>query len=125
MRQSVHTTDAPRALGTYSQAIVAGNTVYLSGQIGLDPATGELADGFENQLHRVFRNLSAVAAEAGTSLDAAVRATVFLVDFADFPKLNDIMAQYFREPYPSRTTVQVSALPKGARVEVDVILVKG
>lgn len=125
MRQSVHTADAPRALGTYSQAIVAGNTVYLSGQIGLDPATGELADGFENQLHRVFRNLAAVAAEAGASLDAAVRATVFLVDFADFPKLNDIMAQYFREPYPSRTTVQVSALPKGARVEVDVILVKG
>jgi len=125
MRQSVHTAAAPRALGTYSQAMVAGNTVYLSGQIGLDPATGDLAEGFENQLHRVFRNLAAVAAEAGTSLDAAVRATVFLVDFADFPKLNDIMAQYFREPYPSRTTVQVSALPKGARVEVDVILVKG
>lgn len=125
MPQSIHTAGAPRALGTYSQAIVAGNTVYLSGQIGLDPVTGELAEGFENQLHRVFQNLAAVAAEAGASLDAAVRATVFLVDFADFPKLNDIMAQYFREPYPSRTTVQVSALPKGARVEVDVILVKG
>ena len=106
MRQSVHTADAPRALGTYSQAIVAGNTVYLSGQIGLDPATGELADGFENQLHRVFRNLSAVAAEAGTNPNATV-------------------APSFRAPYPSRTTVQVSALPKGARVEVDVILAKG
>jgi reactive intermediate/imine deaminase len=124
MRQAVHTADAPRALGTYSQAIVAGSTVYLSGQIGLDPASGELVSGFENQLHRVFRNLAAVAAEAGASLDNAVRATVFIVDFADFPKLNEIMGQYFREPYPSRTTVQVAALPKGALVEVDVILVK-
>ncbi len=124
MRQAVHTANAPRALGTYSQAIVAGSTVYLSGQIGLDPASGELVSGFENQLHRVFRNLAAVAAEAGASLDNAVRATVFIVDFADFPKLNEIMGQYFREPYPSRTTVQVAALPKGALVEVDVILVK-
>jgi reactive intermediate/imine deaminase len=124
MRQAVHTADAPRALGTYSQAIVAGSTVYLSGQIGLDPASGELVSGFENQLHRVFRNLAAVAAQAGASLDNAVRATVFIVDFADFPKLNEIMGQYFREPYPSRTTVQVAALPKGALVEVDVILVK-
>lgn len=124
MRQAVHTTEAPRALGTYSQAIVAGSTVYLSGQIGLDPASGELVNGFENQLHRVFRNLAAVAAQAGASLDHAVRATVFIVDFADFPKLNEIMGQYFREPFPSRTTVQVAALPKGALVEVDVILVK-
>lgn len=124
MRKAIHTQGAPNALGTYSQAIHAGDTIYLSGQVGLDPATGELVDGFENQIHRVFQNLVAVAAEAGSSLHHAARVTVYLVDFADFPKLNEVMAQYFLQPYPSRTTVQVAALPKGALVEVDAILVK-
>ncbi len=124
MRTRIHTTGAPKALGTYSQAIATSGAIYLSGQIGLDPATGELVQGFENQAHRVFRNLAAVAAEAGASLNDAVRATVFILDFADFPKLNEIMGQYFSEPYPSRSTVQVAALPKGALIEIDLILAK-
>ncbi|MBI1394547.1 MAG: RidA family protein [Betaproteobacteria bacterium] len=124
MRQAISTTNAPAALGTYSQAIRSGNVVYLSGQVGIEPATGELAEGFEAQMHQVFRNLRAVAGEAGARLDDAVRITVFIVDFAHFPKLNEIMSQYFSEPYPSRSTVQVAALPKGALVEVDAILVK-
>ena len=124
MREPLQTAGAPSAIGTYSQAIVAGDTLYLSGQIGLDPATGQLADGFEAQAHRVFRNLQAVAAAGGASLDDAVRLTVFLMDLAQFPRLNEIMAQYFQAPYPSRSTVQVAALPKGTLVEVDAILVK-
>lgn len=124
MREPIQTAGAPNALGTYSQAIVAGDTLYLSGQIGLDPATGQLLQGFEPQAHRVFRNLQAVAEAGGARLDDAVRLTVFLVDLAQFPSLNEIMAQYFSRPYPSRSTVQVAALPKGALVEVDAILVK-
>ena len=123
MPTPIQTPDAPQAIGTYSQAIQAGDTIYLSGQIGLDPATGELVAGFENQAHRIFRNLAAVAAAGGASLADAVRATVYLTDLADFPKLNHIMAGYFSAPYPSRSTVQVAALPKGALVEVDLILV--
>ena len=125
MRTPIHTESAPRALGTYSQAVAAGDTIYLSGQVGLDPASGELASGFEAQAHQVFRNLAAVAGAAGASLSQAVRATVFITDFAHFASLNEIMAQYFSLPYPSRSTVQVSALPKGALVEVDLILVRG
>ncbi|MEI7967813.1 MAG: Rid family detoxifying hydrolase [Betaproteobacteria bacterium] len=124
MREPIHTPDAPQAIGTYSQAIAAGSTIYLSGQIGLDATTGALVTGFENQAHQVFRNLAAVAAGAGAGLSNTVRATVFIVDFADFPKLNAIMAEYFTEPYPARSTVQVAALPRGALVEVDLILVK-
>lgn len=124
MREPIHTPDAPQAIGTYSQAIAAGSTIYLSGQIGLDPATGSLVTGFENQAHQVFRNLAAVAAGAGSGLSNTARATVFIVDFADFPKLNAIMAEYFSEPYPARSTVQVAALPRGALVEVDLILVR-
>jgi len=124
MREPIHTPEAPQAIGTYSQAIATGATIYLSGQIGLDPATGSLVTGFENQAHQVFRNLAAVAAGAGAGLSNAVRATVFIVDFADFPKLNAIMAEYFSEPYPARSTVQVAALPRGALVEVDLILVR-
>ena len=123
MSTAIQTQDAPQAIGTYSQAVRAGDTLYLSGQIGLDPATGELVAGFENQAHRIFRNLAAVAAAGGASLADAVRATVYLTDFADFPKLNEIMAAYFSAPYPSRSTVQVAGLPKGALLEVDLILV--
>jgi reactive intermediate/imine deaminase len=123
MREPVHSPAAPAAIGTYSQAIRAGGTVYLSGQTPLDPATMQLVDGIENQIHRVFRNLQAVAAAAGSTLHDAVRVTVYLTDLADFGKLNEIMPQYFREPFPARTTVQVSALPRGAAVEVDAILV--
>lgn len=123
MREPVHSQDAPAAIGTYSQAIKAGGAIYLSGQTPLDPATMQLVEGIENQIHRVFRNLQAVATAAGASLHDAVRVTVYLTDLADFPKLNEIMPRYFREPFPSRTTVQVSALPRGAAVEVDAILV--
>jgi reactive intermediate/imine deaminase len=124
MPTHIQTPDAPQAIGTYSQAIRAGDTLYLSGQIGLDPTTGELVTGFENQAHRIFRNLAAVATAGGASLADAVRATVYLTDFADFPKLNQIMAGYFSAPYPARSTVQVAALPRGALVEVDLILVR-
>lgn len=124
MRQPVHTDQAPKALGTYSQAIRADRTLYLAGQTGIDPATGRLAEGgFEAQAHQVFRNLAAVARAAGSSLDQAVKVGVFLTDFADFPKLNEIMAQYFAQPYPARTTIQAAGLPLGARVEADAILV--
>ena len=100
MKTPIQTRDAPEAIGTYSQAVRAGDTVYLSGQIGLDPATMQMAEGIEAQTHRVFRNLAAVAAAAGLSLDHAVRMTVYLTDLAHFARVNEIMAQYVREPYP-------------------------
>jgi len=124
-KQPIHTDDAPKAIGTYSQAVRAGNAVYLSGQIGLDPASMQLADGVEAQIHRVFRNLQAVAAAAGASLDDAVKLTVFLADLGHFAKLNEIMPQYLSQPYPARSAVGVSQLPRGALVEIDAILVKG
>lgn len=123
MRERVHTTAAPAAIGTYSQAIRAAGVIYLSGQTPLEPATGQLVTGIENQIHRVFRNLRAVAEAAGSSLEHAVRVTDYLTDLGDVPALNAIMPQYFREPFPARTTVQVAGLPKGASVEVDAILV--
>jgi reactive intermediate/imine deaminase len=121
-KQPIHTTDAPQAIGTYSQAIRAGNTLYLSGQIGLDPRTMQVVEGFEAQAHQVFRNLQAVAHAAGSNLDRAAKLTVFLADLADFPKLNEIMAQYVRQPYPARSAVGVSQLPRGALVEVEAIV---
>ena len=124
-RQTIHTDDAPQAIGPYSQAIRAGDTVYLSGQIPLDPATGELVTGdFRAAAQRVFENLRAVAAEAGGSLDDAVRVTIFLTDLGRFPLVNEVMAEYFTKPYPARVTIGVAALPKGAEVEVDCILVR-
>lgn len=121
---AIATDQAPKAIGPYSQAIRAGGAVYLSGQIPLDPATGELVGGdFEAQTRRVFDNLRAVAAAAGASLDDAVRVTIYLTDLARFAQVNAIMAAYFREPYPARVTIGVAALPKGAEVEVDCILV--
>ena len=125
MKTPIQTPGAPEAIGTYSQAIRAGATVYLSGQIGLDPATMQMADGVEGQTHRVFRNLAAVAAAAGLSLDHAVRMTVYLTDLAHFARVNEIMAQYVKEPYPARAAVGVAALPRGALVEIDAILYAG
>ncbi|MCC6775865.1 MAG: RidA family protein, partial [Hyphomicrobiales bacterium] len=108
-RSAIHTDRAPKAIGTYSQAIRAGNTVYLSGQIPLDPATGELLSGdIEAEIRRVFDNLAAVAAAAGGSLADVVKLTVFLTDLGHFPKVNEIMARYFREPYPARAAIGVA-----------------
>ena len=123
-KQAIQTPDAPQAIGTYSQAIRAGGTVYLSGQIGLDPATMLVVEGIEAQIHRAFRNLQAVATVAGASLDDAVKLTVFLTDLAHFARLNEIMAQYLKPPYPARSAVGVSQLPRGALVEIEAILVK-
>src|SRR2546421_8191082 len=125
MKTAIHTRDAPEAIGTYSQAVRAGDAIYLSGQVGLDPATMQLAEGIEGQTHRVFRNLAAVAAAAGSSLDHTVRMTVYLTDLAHFARVNEIMAQYVREPYPARAAVGVSGLPRGALVEIDAILHAG
>lgn len=122
-RRPVATDQAPGAIGTYSQAMEVDGTVYLSGQIPLDPATMELVGGdMEAQIRRVFDNLTAVAAAAGGQLGQAVKLTVYLTDLADFATVNEVMSQYFSPPYPARAAVQVAALPKGARVEVDAIL---
>ena len=123
MKTAIQTREAPAAIGTYSQAVKVGggSTLYLSGQIGLDPATMQMAEGVEAQAHRVFRNLAAVADAAGMSLDQAVRMTVYLIDLAHFARINEIMAQYVREPYPARAAVGVAALPRGALIEIDAI----
>jgi reactive intermediate/imine deaminase len=121
--QPIHSADAPAAIGPYSQAIRAGNTVYLSGQIPLNPTTGQLVDGIDAQAHQVFKNLRAVAAAAGGSLDDMVKLSILLFDLADFAKVNEIMATYFKAPYPARATYQVAGLPRGARIEVEGILV--
>ncbi len=130
MKTVIQTRDAPAAIGTYSQAVKVGedahgSTVYLSGQIGLDPASMQLAEGIEAQTHRVFRNLAAVAAAAGLGLDHTVRMTVYLTDLAHFARVNEIMAQYVHEPYPARAAVGVAGLPRGALVEIDAILHAG
>ncbi len=125
MKTAIQTKDAPAAIGTYSQAMRAGDTVYLSGQIGLDPATMQMAEGIDAQTHRVFRNLAAVADAAGLGLGHAVRMTVYLTDLAHFARVNEIMAQYLREPYPARAAVGVAGLPRGALVEIDAILHAG
>jgi len=122
-RTPIATPNAPQAIGTYSQAMRAGNTVYLSGQIPLDPATGEMVAGdMEAQVRRVFENLKALAAAAGSDLDHAVRVTVYLTDLQHFALVNRVMAEYFSQPYPARAAVGVAALPKGAAVEIDAIL---
>lgn len=122
-KQIIQTPDAPTAIGTYSQAVRVGDTVFLSGQIGLDPATMLMAEGVEAQIHRVFRNLRAVASAADSSFDDLAKLNVYLTDLAHFPKVNEIMATYFRQPYPARAAVGVAALPRGALVEMDGILV--
>lgn len=123
-RKTIHTPKAPKAIGPYSQAVAAGGAIYLSGQVGLDPATGELvAGGIEAQARRVFSNLAAVAEAAGASLDAAVRVTIYLADFGDFTTVNGVMQEFFKEPFPARVTIGAAALPRGAAIEVDCILV--
>ena len=122
-RKTIETADAPKAIGPYSQAIQAGDTVYLSGQIGLDPATGQMVEGTAAQAHRVLQNLRAVARSAGGDLDAIVKITLLLADMADFVTVNEIMTEYFKPPYPARATYQVAALPKGGRVEVEGVMV--
>jgi reactive intermediate/imine deaminase len=122
-RRSFHTDRAPQAIGTYSQAVRAGDTVYLSGQIPFDPATMQLVAGdMETQARRVFDNLKAVAEAAGGSLDKAVKVTIFLTDLAHFVKVNEVMATYFAKPYPARSTVGVAQLPRGAQIEVECVL---
>jgi reactive intermediate/imine deaminase len=121
----IQTTDAPAAIGTYSQAVRVDGTVYMSGQIGLDPASMQLVDGIEAQIHQVFKNLAAVAAAADGSLADVVKLNVFLTDLGHFPKVNEIMAQYFAAPYPARAAVGVAALPRGALVEADAVMVTG
>ena len=122
-KQIISTTNAPAAIGTYSQAVRVGNTIWVSGQIPLDPATKELVKGdIEAQTRQVFENLKAIAAAAGASFDDVVKATVFLIDLSHFALVNKVMAEYFREPYPARAAVGVAALPRGAQIEVECIV---
>jgi reactive intermediate/imine deaminase len=122
-RTIIHTDNAPQAIGTYSQAVKCGNTVYLSGQIPLDPATMELVDGdMAAQIRRVFDNLTAVAVAAGGSLADIAKLNIFLPDLGHFALVNEIMAEYFSEPYPARAAVGVASLPKGSQVEMDAVM---
>lgn len=125
-RKAIHTENAPQAIGTYSQAVRAGDTVYLSGQIPLDPATKELVSGdIEAEVGRVFENLKALAEAAGASLAQAVKVNIYLTDLTHFAKVNEIMARYFPQPYPARAAVGVAQLPRGARVEAECVLYLG
>ena len=119
----IHTDRAPAAIGAYSQAVRAGDTVYLSGQIPLDPATMQLVDGAEAQIHQVFKNLSAVCEAAGGSLNDLVKLNVYLTDLSHFARVNEIMSQYVSEPFPARAAVGVASLPRGALVEAEGVLV--
>ncbi len=125
-KQIIHTDQAPQAIGTYSQAVRVGDTVYLSGQIPLVPATMELVDGdMEAQIRRVFDNLQAVARATGGDLSDVVKLNIFLTDLAHFPLVNQLMAEYFSQPYPARAAIGVASLPKGAAVEMDAVMVLG
>ncbi len=121
-KTAIATAQAPAPIGPYSQAVRAGNAVYVSGVIGLDPQSGQLVEGLEAQAKRVFESLAAIAAAAGGSLADVVKVTIYLTDLASFPKVNELMAARFAQPYPARATVGVSALPRGAAVEIDAIL---
>jgi reactive intermediate/imine deaminase len=123
--KAITSAEAPAAIGTYSQAIRAGDTVYLSGQIPLDPQTMQLVEGFESQVKRVFDNLRAVCRAAGGDFDRVVRLTIYLTDLGNFPKVNEIMAAHFREPFPARATVGVASLPRGSQVEIDAVMYLG
>ncbi len=119
----IHTDSAPAAIGTYSQAVRTGDLVFMSGQIPLDPATMTLVEGeFSDRAHRVFQNLQAVAEAAGASLDQAVKLTIFITDFANFPTVNEVMAQYVNEPYPARAAIGVASLPMGTDIEAEAVL---
>ena len=124
-KEAIHTEKAPAAIGTYSQAIRAGGTVYLSGQIGLDPVGMALADGIDAQIHQVFRNLSEVAAAAGGGFDDIVKLNIYMTDLTQFPRVNEIMAGYFKQPYPARATIGVAALPRNALIEMDAVMIVG
>ncbi len=121
-KQIIHTDGAPQAIGTYSQAVKVGGTVYLSGQIGLDPASMEVVEGIEAQVHRVFQNLRAVTEAAGGSMADIVKLNIFLTDLSNFALVNTIMAEYFTQPYPARAAVGVASLPRGALVEADGVM---
>jgi reactive intermediate/imine deaminase len=122
-KKIISTPNAPAAIGVYSQAAQVGNTIWVSGQIALDPATKEMVSGgIEAEIHQVFRNLKAIVSAAGAGFDDVVKATVFLTDLSHFALVNKVMAEYFREPYPARAAVGVSALPRGAQVEVECIV---
>jgi reactive intermediate/imine deaminase len=126
VRKAIHSDQAPKAIGPYSQAIRVGDTVYMAGQIPLDPVTMQMVEGdFEKEARRVFENIKAVIAAAGGTFDQVAKVTIFLTDFANFAKVNEIMAQYFKEPYPARSTVAVAALPRNARVEIECTLQLG
>lgn len=122
-KRVIHTDAAPKAIGTYSQAIRCDETIYLSGQIGLDPTTMELVSGVDAQIRRVFDNLKAVATAAGGGLEDVVKLTVYLTDLANFARVNETMASYFNPPYPARAALGVASLPRGAQVEMDAIMV--
>ena len=122
-RQVIHTENAPAAIGTYSQAILVDNTLYLSGQIGLDPYSMELVEGIEAQIRRVFDNLKAVCEAAGSSLADIAKLNIFLTDLSNFQLVNQIMGEYFAQPYPARAALGVAALPKGALVEMDGVVI--
>ncbi len=123
MKKIVHTDKAPAAIGAYSQAVITGNTVYVSGQIPLDPVTMQVVEGgFIDQVHQVFKNLMAITEAAEVSLAHAVKLTVYVTDLANFADLNAVMSDYMKEPFPARAAVEVSALPKGVMVEIDAIL---
>ena len=122
-KKIIQTNDAPQAIGTYSQAVDVNGTVYLSGQIGLDPTTMQMVEGIEAQVHRVFKNLGAVAGAAGGSLADVVKLNIFLTDLSHFALVNTIMAEYFSAPYPARAAVGVASLPRDALVEADAVMV--
>ncbi|MBS9777774.1 MAG: RidA family protein [Gammaproteobacteria bacterium] len=122
MKKVISTNKAPAAIGTYSQAVQSNSLVFLSGQIPLDPETMTLKEGFAEQTHQVFQNLRAVVEAAGGDMDQIVKVNIFVTDLANFAKLNEIMAEYFSEPYPARAAIQAAALPKGAEVEMEAIL---
>lgn len=122
-RKIIATDKAPAAIGTYSQAVQAGNTVYMSGQIGLDPATMTMVEGIDAQIERVFQNMKAVAEAAGSTLNAATKVNIYLTDLANFAKVNEAMTRFFSQPFPARAAVGVKELPRGALVEADAVLV--
>ncbi|HUW26228.1 MAG TPA: RidA family protein [Gallionella sp.] len=121
-KQFIQTPEAPAAIGTYSQAVRVDHTVYLSGQIGLDPISMQMVDGIDTQIHRVFQNMHAVATAAGGSMDDIVKINIFLTDLGNFAKVNEIMVTYFHQPYPARAAVGVASLPRGALIEADGVM---
>jgi reactive intermediate/imine deaminase len=124
-KKIIHTSKAPKAIGTYSQAVQKSNIVFLSGQIPLDPETMDLVEGIEQQIHQVFKNMLEVIKAADSSADDLVKLNIYLTDLSNFALVNNIMSQYFNEPYPARAAIGVASLPKGSQIEADGFLVKG